>query len=101
MGDEQMMRIGRRCFVGNLAWSTSWQDLKDVFKAAGNVVFTNVMREGNGTGACGGHVGPMTCEAIPNKRRCLTTEHTAPNKTEQPGGQKAGALSSLRRLNRL
>ena len=50
MGDEGMMRIGRRCFVGNLAWSTSWQDLKDVFKEAGTVVYANVVRDGNGQG---------------------------------------------------
>jgi hypothetical protein len=22
------VRVGKRCFVGNLAWRTSWQDLK-------------------------------------------------------------------------
>jgi hypothetical protein len=25
---EGGVRIGKRCFVGNLAWRTSWQDLK-------------------------------------------------------------------------
>lgn len=28
MAEEDTMRIGKRCFVGNLAWRTSWQDLK-------------------------------------------------------------------------
>lgn len=27
-GDLQEVRIGKRVFVGNLAWRTSWQDLK-------------------------------------------------------------------------
>eukprot|EP00798_Chlamydomonas_sp_ICE-L_P004641 gene4641-14840_t len=37
--------IGKRCFVGNLAWKTSWQDLKDRFRECGTVVYTNVMRD--------------------------------------------------------
>lgn len=41
-------RIGRRCYVGNLAWKTSWQDLKDHFRSAGEVVYTNVMRDDSG-----------------------------------------------------
>lgn len=41
-------KIGRRCFVGNLAWSTSWQDLKDHFRDAGTVVYCNVTREPSG-----------------------------------------------------
>lgn len=36
--------VGKRCFVGNLAWKTSWQDLKDKFRECGNVVYANVMR---------------------------------------------------------
>jgi len=31
--------------VGNLSWDVSWQDLKDHFKAAGNVVHADVMTE--------------------------------------------------------
>ena len=46
MGEE--IRVGRRCFVSNLAWRTSWQDLKDEFRKCGTVVYANVMRdEGN------------------------------------------------------
>merc|ERR1719450_154709 len=37
--------LGRRLFVGNLAFKTSWQDLKDHFKTVGNVSYANVMRE--------------------------------------------------------
>lgn len=39
------VRIGKRCYVGNLAWKTSWQDLKDKFREIGNVVYANVMRD--------------------------------------------------------
>eukprot|EP01025_Chloroclados_australasicus_P003257 TRINITY_DN10756_c0_g1_i2.p5 TRINITY_DN10756_c0_g1~~TRINITY_DN10756_c0_g1_i2.p5 ORF type:complete len:218 (+),score=36.17 TRINITY_DN10756_c0_g1_i2:301-954(+) len=42
---EAVMRIGRRCYVGNLAWRTSWQDLKDEFRACGTVVYANVMQD--------------------------------------------------------
>lgn len=53
MGDENevdssVMRIGKRCYVGNLAWKTSWQDLKDKFRDVGNVVYANVMRDDGG-----------------------------------------------------
>lgn len=37
------MATGKRIFVGNLAWKTSWQDLKDLFRSVGNVVYSNVM----------------------------------------------------------
>ena len=47
-GDEPFPQ-GRRCYVGNLAWRTSWQDLKDHFKPCGNVVYANVMQDGQGT----------------------------------------------------
>ena len=47
--DEDVMRVGRRCFVSNLAWRTSWQDLKDKFRECGTVVYTNVMRDELGT----------------------------------------------------
>lgn len=36
---------GKRCFVNNLAWRTSWQDLKDHFRGNGTVVFANVIRD--------------------------------------------------------
>ena len=39
---------GKRCFVGNLAWRTSWQDLKDKFREVGTVVYANVMRDDGG-----------------------------------------------------
>ena len=45
---EEVVRIGRRCYVGNLAWRTSWQDLKDKFRDCGNVVYANVMKDDAG-----------------------------------------------------
>ncbi|KIZ03939.1 Heterogeneous nuclear ribonucleoprotein M [Monoraphidium neglectum] len=47
-GEEGVMRIGRRCYVSNLAWRTSWQDLKDKFRECGNVVYANVTRGDDG-----------------------------------------------------
>ena len=47
-GGEGVVRIGKRVFVGNLAWKTSWQDLKDKFRECGNVVYANVMRDEEG-----------------------------------------------------
>lgn len=81
-GAEGSVRIGKRCFVGNLAWRTSWQDLKvkltghpdgcinldfgshgqdlpccpqDKFRECGSVVYANVMRDDDGAG--GVHLG--------------------------------------------
>lgn len=42
------VRVGKRVFVGNLAWRTSWQDLKDKFRESGNVVYSNVMKDEEG-----------------------------------------------------
>jgi RNA recognition motif-containing protein len=50
-GDDGMMRIGKRCYVSNLAWKTSWQDLKDKFRDCGNVVYANVTRGEDGRAA--------------------------------------------------
>jgi len=38
-GEGAVVRIGKRVFIGNLAWKTSWQDLKDRFRECGNVVY--------------------------------------------------------------
>jgi RNA recognition motif-containing protein len=46
--EEEAFPQGRRCYVGNLAWRTSWQDLKDHFKPCGIVVYANVMQDGQG-----------------------------------------------------
>ena len=49
--DEDKLIIGKRCYVGNLAWRTSWQDLKDKFRECGQVVYANVMRTEDGWAA--------------------------------------------------
>lgn len=43
---ESGVKVARRVYVGNLAWKTSWQDLKDHFGAAGEVKFADVLRGG-------------------------------------------------------
>lgn len=48
MAEEDVMRVGRRCFVSNLAWRTSWQDLKDAFRDCGTVVYANIIRDEGG-----------------------------------------------------
>lgn len=45
---QQEVRVGKRLYVGNLAWRTSWQDLKDAFRGCGNVVYANVLRDEEG-----------------------------------------------------
>lgn len=42
------LRAGRRCFVSNLNWRTSWQDLKDKFRECGEVVYANVVKDEDG-----------------------------------------------------
>jgi len=37
-----------RVYVGNLAWQTSWQDLKDHMRSAGNVVRADVFQDESG-----------------------------------------------------
>jgi hypothetical protein len=54
------MRVGRRCFVSNLAWRTSWQDLKDAFRDCGTVVYSNVIRD---------PAGALPPRAVPRPRR--------------------------------
>jgi len=39
---------GRQVFVGNLPYNTSWQDLKDHFRSAGNVVRADILMLPNG-----------------------------------------------------
>jgi hypothetical protein len=61
-GEGGAVRLGKRCFVGNLAWRTSWQDLKVSRGAAACA----------GAGCiAGGHshllqpkVGPVTAHAL-------------------------------------
>lgn len=50
--EEEVMRVGRRVYVSNLAWKSSWQDLKDHFRSVGEVVYSNVIKDESGELAC-------------------------------------------------
>jgi RNA recognition motif-containing protein len=41
--------LGRQLFVGNLPYNVGWQDIKDLFREAGNVTRVNVMTNKDGT----------------------------------------------------
>ena len=45
---QQQTAISRRCYVGNLSYRTSWQELKDHFRHAGVVVHSRVEKSGTG-----------------------------------------------------
>lgn len=45
--------VGCRVYVGNLAWETSWQDLKDHMKQVGHVEFVNIFSNGKYSKGCG------------------------------------------------
>ena len=42
---------GSRVYVGNLSWETGWHDLKDHFRAAGDVTHADIMQEHDGRAA--------------------------------------------------
>eukprot|EP00959_Pyramimonas_sp_CCMP1952_P366421 7674429-Pyramimonas_sp.AAC.1 len=44
----EIAAVGRRCYVMNLAWETTWQTLKDHFRQVGNVVYAEVLSEASG-----------------------------------------------------
>eukprot|EP00755_Sulcionema_specki_P001112 Sspe_Gene.25906::Locus_10530_Transcript_2_2_Confidence_0.500_Length_1192::g.25906::m.25906 len=44
----ERVQLGRRLYVGNLAFETTWQDLKDHFKPTGDVVYADVFYDFNG-----------------------------------------------------
>ena len=69
MGEE--IRVRRRCFVSNLAWRTSWQDLKDKFRDCGNVVYANVMRDESNRSKGWGIVEFETAEEAVNAMNTL------------------------------
>eukprot|EP01063_Lacrimia_lanifica_P022922 TRINITY_DN3042_c0_g2_i1.p3 TRINITY_DN3042_c0_g2~~TRINITY_DN3042_c0_g2_i1.p3 ORF type:complete len:237 (+),score=70.60 TRINITY_DN3042_c0_g2_i1:144-854(+) len=50
----ERVRVARRLYVGNLAYSVRWQELKDLFKGEGEVVFADVKMNSEGRSAgCG------------------------------------------------
>eukprot|EP00580_Thalassiosira_gravida_P019677 CAMPEP_0201671736 /NCGR_PEP_ID=MMETSP0494-20130426/30511_1 /ASSEMBLY_ACC=CAM_ASM_000839 /TAXON_ID=420259 /ORGANISM="Thalassiosira gravida, Strain GMp14c1" /LENGTH=87 /DNA_ID=CAMNT_0048153187 /DNA_START=93 /DNA_END=353 /DNA_ORIENTATION=- len=40
--------MSNRVYVGNLSWSTSWQDLKDHMRDAGEVQYAKVLQDRDG-----------------------------------------------------
>ena len=40
--------LGRVIYVGNLGWRTKWQELKDHFKVAGNILRADIMMGADG-----------------------------------------------------
>ena len=96
-----MGAVGKRCFVSNLAWKTSWQDLKDKFREVGNVVYANVHQTEDGAhGICFAvHLRPAACVA----RRHLALNRASavmPSLAAAQDGQKAGGSSNMRRRRR-
>jgi hypothetical protein len=97
--EAETVRIGKRCYVGNLAWKTSWQDLKDKFRECGVVVYANVMRDDEGELlAClarfqlsAAHVIRKTSPRLSEKPDCLFLSQAA---------QRAGVSWSSRHQRR-
>eukprot|EP00240_Pyramimonas_obovata_P004077 CAMPEP_0118932430 /NCGR_PEP_ID=MMETSP1169-20130426/10209_1 /TAXON_ID=36882 /ORGANISM="Pyramimonas obovata, Strain CCMP722" /LENGTH=370 /DNA_ID=CAMNT_0006875087 /DNA_START=76 /DNA_END=1188 /DNA_ORIENTATION=- len=71
-GADNTIRVGRRVYVGNLSWKTSWQDLKDHFKQCGTVVYADVMREGGSGGRSRG-CGIVEFEAAEEAAEAINT----------------------------
>merc|ERR1712137_429991 len=46
-------REGCRVYVGNIAWETTWQDLKDHMKSVGHVEYASIFQNGNLSKGCG------------------------------------------------
>lgn len=69
----QVVKVARRVYVGNLAWKTSWQDLKDHFSSVGPVKYADILREGgSGSRSKGcGIVEYETAEAAAAAIQCL------------------------------
>ena len=47
-GPHGQILVGRRCYVSNLPWECTWQELKDHFACVGNVVYADVMSDETG-----------------------------------------------------
>lgn len=58
---------GRRVYVGNLAYKTSWQDLKDHFRKIGDVVHAEIMIDHSGK-------GPASVQGRPLSKGCGLVE---------------------------
>lgn len=55
LGENQA--TGNRIYVGNLAWTVEWQELKDHMRTVGKVVHADVLQDSDGRSKVG--VGPV------------------------------------------
>jgi hypothetical protein len=91
--ETDVMRVGRRCFISNLAWRTSWQDLKDAFRDCGTVVYANVIRDESGEPP----PPPPRDLSLPAAHLRLRADLAAPPRSRAvQGAPRAGASWSLR-----
>eukprot|EP00668_Euglena_longa_P046070 GGOE01061754.1.p1 GENE.GGOE01061754.1~~GGOE01061754.1.p1 ORF type:complete len:336 (+),score=61.46 GGOE01061754.1:66-1073(+) len=63
--------VGRRLYVGNLSYRTSWQELKDHLKKAGNVVHADILLDRTDRPSGGGIVEFATAEDAARAVRTL------------------------------
>lgn len=47
-GAPMPQATGNRIYVGNLAWTVEWQELKDHMRTVGKVVHADVLQDGDG-----------------------------------------------------
>lgn len=48
-----LQATGNRIYVGNLAWTVEWQELKDHMRTVGKVVHADVLQDGDGRSKVG------------------------------------------------
>jgi len=87
---------GNKVYVGNLAWETSWQDLKDHFRTAGEVLHADVMQGPDGRSrGCGivtftsasdaQHAINTLHDSVLHSRAVFVREDREPNATPNSG----------------
>ena len=106
------LRAGKRIYCSNLSFKSSWQDLKDLFRDVGTVVYANVMRDDTGEPRLREHRRRPRCLAAAGVLTlCYPTSVVRAGRYKRPllmaclppnsqGGQRAGGLWSLRLRNR-
>ena len=52
-GGQMPQATGNRIYVGNLAWTVEWQELKDHMRTVGKVVHADVLQDGDGRSKVG------------------------------------------------
>ena len=117
-GEEGVVRIGKRCFVGNLAWRTSWQDLKASKRSRSSGIgcrqhrFTSIAALDSGAEPCwqqsqlgcrghawGLHAPTMWTRCPPQDkfRECGNVVYTNVMRDDDGEGGRAGCLQPLPR----